>query len=177
MARNPLSLQEQRGPFGLLSQFNADMSRLFDEFMGGRAWASLGATAWMPEIEMRRRDGRLLVCVDLPGLRKDDVSVEVDEGRLTIQGERRQASEEGEADSPHYRSERSYGSFYRVIGLPPDVDLESAQAQFHDGVLEIGFACEDEQQRQGRRLHIEDGEQGQHRREARPPSGGDASHG
>lgn len=151
-----LSSWPQRSPFGLLHQINADMTRLFDDFMGGRAWGSLGVAAWMPEIEMNQREGRMHVCVDLPGLSKEDISVEVDEGRLTLQGERRQWSQQGEADAPYYRTERSYGSFYRVVPLPDNVDVDSVQATFRDGVLDISFASDDPRQR-GRRVEIEDG--------------------
>ncbi|MGA0611635.1 Hsp20/alpha crystallin family protein [Caldimonas sp. KR1-144] len=146
----------QGGPFALLHQLDEDMNRLFNEFMGGRAWGSEGAAAWMPQIEMHEREGRLHVCADLPGMSKDDIKVDLSDGQLTIQGERRQASSSGEERGHgYYRSERSYGSFYRSIPLPEGVDVDSARASFRDGVLDVSFDAPSPKGR-GRQLTIED---------------------
>ena len=73
--------------------------------------------------------------VDLPGVKKDDLDVEVTDDAVTIEGERRQ--ERTKEERGYYQSERSYGSFYRSIPLPEGVEPESATAEFKDGVLQI----------------------------------------
>jgi HSP20 family molecular chaperone IbpA/Arc/MetJ-type ribon-helix-helix transcriptional regulator len=86
-----------------------------------------------PAVEVRERDGNLVVSAELPGLNKDDVKVEVTGDGLVIQGERKREQEE-ERGGVH-RSERSYGSFYRSIPLPEGANIEQAKAQFNNGVL------------------------------------------
>jgi HSP20 family protein len=77
------------------------------------------------------------VTADLPGVKKEDVSVEVGEDAITLQGQRRQ--EQTSREQGYYRSERSYGSFYRTIPLPEGADPSTASATFRDGVLEIAL--------------------------------------
>src|SRR5690606_10460486 len=95
---------------------------------------------------------QLRICVDLPGLTKDDVKVEVEDGALIVQGERREERSEGGEAQGFRRSERRYGSFHRTIPLPDYVDTGNAQAQMKDGVLEVTFPTTG--RGQGRRLEI-----------------------
>lgn len=90
---------------------------------------------WLPQVEVLQRGDNLVVRADLPGLRPEDVRVEVDNGALTISGERSyQAEDENEGV---YHSERAYGAFLRTIPLPQGVNPEDVQARFTDGVLEV----------------------------------------
>jgi HSP20 family protein len=97
----------------------------------------------------------LVVRADLPGLSKDDVEVEVNEDSITIRGERRHEREE-ERDGI-YRSERSYGSFSRVVPLPEGTITDSASATFKDGVLEIVLQAPGREVKRGRRIEIGEG--------------------
>src|SRR3970282_2484793 len=92
---------------------------------------------WSPTIEVFEKDNGLVTKVDLPGLKKEDVKVEVTHSRLTISGERKREVEEKKKDV--YRSEREYGSFYRAVPLPEGVKLEDVKATFSDGVLEVSI--------------------------------------
>jgi HSP20 family protein len=92
--------------------------------------------AFMPAIDVFEKDNRLVTRVDLPGLKKEDVKVEVTDGYLTISGERKSEVEEKKED--FYRNERQYGSFYRAVPLPEGVKLEDIKATFTAGVLEVG---------------------------------------
>ena len=90
---------------------------------------------WAPQVELFERGNNLVVRADLPGLSRDDVDVEIEDDALIIRGERHNDFEDqGEG---YYRSERSYGSFYRAIPLPEGVDAHSCNATFKDGVLEV----------------------------------------
>ncbi len=83
---------------------------------------------WTPQVEVFQRENQIVVRADLPGINKEDLKIEIDKNRLTLQGERKKESEEkGEG---FYRSERSYGSFYRAIPLPEGAKTENAKAKF-----------------------------------------------
>jgi HSP20 family protein len=99
--------------------------------------AEQGSALWLPHLEMFERDGKLVVTADLPGVKKEDVKVEVDQDAITLQGQRR--NEQTSRQQGYYRSERSYGSFYRTIPLPEGADPSTASATFRDGVLEISL--------------------------------------
>ncbi len=143
----------------LMSRFADEMERLFDDFgfsrgLLPRGFGNLGQGAWSPQIEVSEREGNLVVCADLPGLKKEDVEVNINDNALTIRGERRQDNEENREG--FYRSERSYGSFFRSIPLPEGVNAEQATASFRDGVLEVSVPMPQRAER-GRRIEIGEG--------------------
>jgi HSP20 family protein len=128
-------------PFSLMHRFSEEMDRLFGGSFasgfgreGGRL-ADQEGSMWLPQVEAFERDGKLIVRADLPGLTKDDINVDITHDAIKIRGERRQEKEENEEG--YYRSERSYGSFYREIPLPSGVNRDEANASFNNGVLEI----------------------------------------
>jgi HSP20 family protein len=90
---------------------------------------------WTPQVEIEQRSGNFIVRADVPGAVKDDLDIEIVEDRLVLKGERRR--EEKEEREGYFRTERYYGSFYRAVPLPEGVDVDSAKAEFKDGVLEI----------------------------------------
>jgi len=128
-----------RDPFDLFRLMTADLDRLFDE----AAWPAMrtqrlaGDAAWNPRIDVFEKDNRLVTKVDLPGMKKEDVKVEVTDGHLTISGERKSEVEEKKDDV--YRCERQYGSFYRAVPMPEGVKLDDVKASFGDGVLEVSI--------------------------------------
>src|SRR5581483_5124744 len=130
----PVTTQE---PFTLLRQMSREFDRLFEE----PAWPSLfrrtvaEGPKWFPEIDVFEKDNRLVTKIDLPGMKKEDVKVEVADGYLSISGERKSESEEKK--NQFYRCEREYGSFYRTVPLPEGVKVEDIKASFADGVLEV----------------------------------------
>jgi len=134
-----------------------EMDQMFDNFGFGRHWAAPGresaVTPWAPEVEVFQKDNELTVRVDLPGLKRDEVSVDITDNTLTIQGERKR--EHDEEREGFYRSERSYGSFSRVIHLPEGAMSDQAKASFRDGVLEIVLPAPPGSR--GRRLEISEG--------------------
>ena len=90
---------------------------------------------WAPQLEVFERNEKFIVRVDLPGLKKEDVKIEVTHDELTIEGERKLEKEEKEEGL--YRTERTYGRFFRRIEIPEYVKAENAIAVFKNGVLEI----------------------------------------
>lgn len=124
-------------PFALLGRMASDVDRMFDEFEWPvfRARGITKTAAWSPNLDVFEKDNRLIARADLPGLKKEDVTVEVADGYLTISGERTHEAEEKKEN--FYRCEREYGSFYRTIPLPEDVKFEEVTATFENGVLEV----------------------------------------
>jgi HSP20 family protein len=112
----------------------------------------LEGPSWAPDIDVFQRGNELVIRADLPGLKKDDVKVDVTEESVTIQGERKREHEEEREG--RYRVERSYGSFSRLIPLPEGAITDQAKASFDNGVLEITMPAPPEQVRRGRRLEI-----------------------
>ena len=136
---------ETANPFGMMRRFTKDMERLFNDFEEYRFAhffkdfvpfrMEFDTAKWVPQIEVLQNNGQLLVRADLPGLTKEDVNVELTNDMLTISGERKDEKEEKREG--YYRSERSYGSFYREIPLPKGAKTGDATATFRNGVLEI----------------------------------------
>jgi HSP20 family molecular chaperone IbpA len=110
-----------RNPFTALQRFADEVDRMFDDFglsrRWGRAplWRGAGAEMWAPDIDVYQKDDQLIIKADVPGLTKDDVSVDITDDAVTIQGERK--AEREEEREGLYRSERSYGCFCRVVPL------------------------------------------------------------
>lgn len=133
-------------PFGMMRRFTKDMERLFEDF-GGINFpgffnqevfpfnAEFKEFDWMPQIEVLKSNGDLMVKADLPGLTKDDVKVELTDEALTISGERKEEKEEKKEG--FYRTERNYGRFFRQIQLPEGAKTDKANAIFTNGVLEV----------------------------------------
>ena len=109
------------------------------EEMWHRPWMPMRALAtpkdWMPAVDIFRKDGDLVVKADLPGMKKEEVNVTLEEGDLLIKGERKSEREIKEKDL--YRSERTVGSFFRRIPLTFEADPTKVSARFTDGVLEV----------------------------------------
>ena len=90
---------------------------------------------WTPELEMTERDHHLMIKVDLPGLKKEEVSVNLTDEGLVIEGERTRETESKKDE--WFTTERTYGRFYRLVPIPEGVNNKEVKATFKDGVLEI----------------------------------------
>jgi HSP20 family molecular chaperone IbpA len=137
-----------------LSFFQRDLWPFQRESWPARTAGRASTSLWAPQLETFQRGDQFVVRADLPGLKKEDVNIEVTDDVLTIQGERRDEREEDREG--YYRSERSYGSFYRVVPLPEGAISESAKAAFKDGVLEITVQAPPHEVSRRRRLEIGD---------------------
>ncbi|MFZ0594577.1 MAG: Hsp20/alpha crystallin family protein [Bryobacteraceae bacterium] len=118
-------------PFALMRRMSEEMDRVFGQ-SGGQ---SAGQNMWYPPIEVAEQNGRLEVRADLPGIKPEDVKVEITGDSLTIRGERKYEHEQ--QTGRFHRSERRYGEFYREIALPEGANTEQAKAEFRDGVLQV----------------------------------------
>ena len=151
-------IRSAHDPFSLLRQMTSELDRAFDDWpsfgfpsFGQRATESI---AWSPKIDVFEKDNRLVTRVDLPGMKKEEVSVEVTDGHLALSGERKRETEEKKDN--FYRSEREYGSFYRAVPLPEGVKLEDVKATFSDGVLEVSVPLPARPEANVRKVQIEE---------------------
>ena len=116
-------------PFTELSELRSRFDRMLDELRDGRE------RTWTPAIDVVRDDGHLVVRADLPGIKPEEVKIEVEDDILTISGEHEERTEG--KDDGYVRRERRYGSFSRSMALPAGVDAKKITASTRDGVVEV----------------------------------------
>jgi HSP20 family protein len=124
-------------PFEMMKRFSEEMDNVFGGYGLWRGSVPIEKEVWTPAIEVFEKDNKFFVRAELPGLVKEDVKVELTDDYLIIKGERKNEKEEkGEG---FYRTELSYGKFYRSVPIPEFANLEETQATFNNGVLEVSI--------------------------------------
>lgn len=114
-----------------------------------------GALEWTPPVDIIERENELVLTAELPGMRREDVEVELENNVLTIRGEKR--AEHEEKGEERYIYERQFGEFTRSFTLPRTVDADRIRARFSDGVLTVTMPKVEESR--GKRIDIEGGEE------------------
>lgn len=155
----PLSRRDVAGaeqdPFTVIRR---DMDRLFDEMARGfgmpRAWGDGGT---VPRVDVQETDKAIEVKAELPGVEEKDLDLQLAEGMLTIKGEKKQEREEGEKGKGYYMMERSYGSFFRRIPLPAEVQQDKVEARFKNGVLTVSLPKSPEAAAKVKRIEVKGG--------------------
>lgn len=115
-----------------MREFTEEMDRAFQGSAPGTS-AELGA--WSPAVDVRQCNGDLVITAEVPGLKKEEVKVEVTDDALVIRGERKR--EHKEDHEGYHRWERSYGQFYRSVPLPEGAKTDQVKAELQDGLLKI----------------------------------------
>ena len=124
-------------PFGFLQR---EIDRLFEDFTRGSEVAGQAQVTLVPSMDVTETDNEIVISAEMPGLKRDDVQITIDDGILTIRGEKRVEREEGsEQDKNYHVSERSYGVFVRALQLPAGVDPSKVAATMSNGVLRISI--------------------------------------
>lgn len=118
-------------PFAEFERIRREFDRLMEELLP----APREERPFAPAVDVYETDNELVVKAELPGVKKEDIEVSIKENSLCIRGEKKEEKEE--KTETYHRVERTYGRFERVIGLPAGAKVESAKAEFKDGVLEI----------------------------------------
>jgi HSP20 family protein len=156
---NAVQAPAVRDPFELMERRFAD----FDRRWADTAWPfrrpafrvkEATDAGWYPEIDVFEKENRLVTKVDLPGLKKEDVKVEVIDGHLAIFGERKNEAEDNKDGV--YRCERQYGSFYRAVPLPEGVKFDEVKATFADGVLEVSVPLPVKEEPKVRKVEVQE---------------------
>jgi len=133
-------------PFRELENMRREMDRLFEEFitpMRRRRWLERPEEAVIsPNIDIYDAKNEIVVKAELPGVEKENIDLKITENNLTLKGEIKKEEEVKKEDC--YARERSYGSFFRTIALPAEVDSPKAKATFKNGILEITLPKKEE---------------------------------
>ncbi len=136
-----ITLFRRKEPFGLLSNFDRDIDRWFGEdwfdmdTMRSTIFNDFVDTTWTPAVDIEEKDGKYVLKAELPGLKKEDIHVELKDGYLTLRGERNMEHEDKKKN--YHRIERAYGSFERSFRVPDTVKEKDIHASFKDGILEL----------------------------------------
>lgn len=159
-SRGELSRQGSISPFGMVRRLMEDMDRLFG--IGGGLptrhldpFENAARELWVPPIETFERNGNLVLRADLPGMRSEDLRIEVVGRDLVISGERKQ-EDRSRAEGGRFYTERRYGSFERRLTLPAEVQPDKVDATFDNGVLEVSFPIPE---RKARTIELKSGAQ------------------
>lgn len=132
-------------PFRDLMNIQERINRVFNESTRDVSTGNdenLGSGTWTPVVDIEEREDAFLIRADLPGVRKEDITIDINNNTLTLKGERKF---EGEITKGNYiRVERSYGSFSRSFSLPNNVDAKNIKAKFRDGILELTLPKKEE---------------------------------
>jgi HSP20 family protein len=124
---------ERPNPLVMFDDLRAEFENFFDRPWGFKFRPD--KAGWAPKIDVFEKDNVLVVKADLPGMKKEEVFVTLEDGDLVLKGERKEEKEVKEES--YYRAERMYGSFYRRLPLNFTVDPAKIEARFNDGVLEV----------------------------------------
>ena len=121
----------------------AHMDRWFGDFSPAR---------FAPSVEVSDEENAIRVTAELPGMAKEDVNLQIDEGMLIISGEKKSQTES--SDNGVYRTERYFGHFQRTVPLPEEIDFERAEARFEKGVLDVRLPKTEPAPRKGRLIPV-----------------------
>jgi len=139
-------------PLTELASLQNEMSRLMNGLLEGNGKSS---QAWVPALDVWETENEMVYAFDLPGIAEEKISVEVEDGSLTVTAERERTNEQ--SDDRFYRFERRHGTFTRTIGLPQGVSEDGINADYKNGVLEIHVAKPE--QAKPRRIQVGTGSQ------------------
>ena len=145
--RSP-SVRHQNGGLSTdhpLGRLHREIDNLFDQAFQGLPWSGLGKEQgglWKgmlsPHLDIEENSTHYTVTVEVPGVEEKDINLTLTDGTLTIRGEKRHEQED--TNRHYHRVERTYGSFQRVLSLPTDVNQQTVEAKFKNGILRITMA-------------------------------------
>ena len=139
-------------PFREIATLQNEMSRLLNTVTGAGNGSSAGN--WVPALDVWETEREIVFALDLPGIPEDDISIEFEDGSVSVTAEREREQEV--SDDKLYRFERRFGTYSRTFGLPQGVTEDDIRAEYHDGVLEVHVAKPE--QVKPRRIQIGSGE-------------------
>jgi len=142
-------------PFKDIEKVRSEMDRLWDTFLFGRPQtrAFQEIAEWLPAVDVAGTKGEIVVTVEIPGMEAKDIDISLNEGILTIKGEKKQEKEEKEQN--YYLIERRYGTFVRSIPLPRGVESDRVTASYKDGVLKITLPKSEEAKKKEIKIRVE----------------------
>jgi len=122
-------------PWNSMEQLRREMGRMFEQHPSAEEGSSIATSDWTPAVDIKETKNEFLIHADIPGVDPDDIDVHMEDGMLTIKGDRE--SETKEEREGYKRIERQRGSFYRRFSLPDTANADKISAKSKNGVLEI----------------------------------------
>ncbi len=133
----------RRTPNRTLRDLQREVDSIFDQFFGDSDNDT--STVWAPRTDLLETDDAFRIRLDVPGMNKEDISINLQNNTLTVSGER--SSERKEEGEEYVRVERAFGNFHRTFTLPDAVDQENVEASYEEGVLTINVPKTEESTR------------------------------
>jgi HSP20 family protein len=124
----------RRTPNRTVRDLQREVDSIFDQFFG-RDSDEDTSTVWAPRTDLSETDDAFRIRLDVPGMTKEDITINLQSNTLTVSGER--TTERQEENEEYVRVERAFGNFHRTFTLPDAVDAENVEAAYEDGVLTI----------------------------------------
>jgi HSP20 family protein len=137
-------------PWKEFEQMRRDMDKVFNSYAVSNPERS--NSLWKPLADIKETDKDIIMHLELPGIKKEDINIELKDGVLNVSGERRH--ERKEENERWHRKERSYGSFRRSVVLPEGVTENDIKASYNDGVLEVSFPKPQEKKPETKKITI-----------------------
>jgi len=139
-------------PFRELDKMRNEMDQVWDSFFEGKPkFRELGK--WFPSVDVSETKNDLIVKAELPGIDPKDIDISLNDGYLTIKGERKQEKEEKEEN--YHFIERSYGSFTRSVRLPNEVQRDKISASYKNGILKVTLPKSEEAKKKEVKIKVE----------------------
>jgi len=148
-----MSLMRRTDPGASLWQDFEAMRRRMLTLFEGQDLFDTSTMDWMPAVDVSETDGDYRIQMALPDVKKEDVKIALENGMLTIRGERKHRKEE--RNERRIRTEMEYGSFLRSFTMPTDVDAEKVVARYHDGMLDLTIAKAAAKKTQSRTIAVQ----------------------
>ncbi len=127
---------ERWTPFRSLMDIQKEITHLFDDvFSGTEGGRGTDLMRWSPRVDIYEEEGNIVLKAELPGVKKSDIDIEVEDNMLTLRGERRR--QEKVVEENYHRTDRQFGAFTRSFTLPKHVDVDKISAHYEDGVLTV----------------------------------------
>ena len=123
-------------PLREMENFNDRIQKFFNEFP---SFGLDSVNSFNPRIDISEDDNNIFIDAEIPGVKKEDINISLQDNILTIKGEKKSLKED-KKDKNYFRSERSYGSFTRSFTLPAEVNPDKVEAKFEDGILNVSIS-------------------------------------
>jgi HSP20 family protein len=151
--------KDEKNPMALLDTLKKEMDRWFgdffrtDDIMKSEGFFDDAGLGRYPAVDIEERDNSYIVRAEIPGMQKDDIHVEYNDGYLTIRGEKKFEHEEKKKN--FHRIERSYGSFRRSVAIPEEITEEDIKGEYKNGVLELKLPIREPAKRKVKKIKID----------------------
>ena len=134
-----------------------EMSKMFEDFFGKgmpMRWMEEGDGIWSPNVDMAETKDEIVLTAELPGFKKEDIKLSVEDHTITLSGEKKSEYEEEKKEENYYQLERRFGSFTRSFALPTPVQADKVKASYKDGILKVTLPKSEEAKKKEIQINV-----------------------